>query len=97
MVIVTASLNLAPDQLEEALRMCVDHVHRSRAEPGCAAHAVSQDVEDPNHVFFVERWTDRAALEAHFLVPEGVAFSRALGAMTTSRTDIAIYDVTDPA
>ncbi|MEA2683606.1 MAG: hypothetical protein QOK05_1934 [Chloroflexota bacterium] len=93
---VTAALDLRPDQLEEALRMSVEHVLRSRAEPGCISHDVYQDVQDANRVLFMERWADRAALEAHFAVPEAVAFSRAIGGMTTTRTRLEIHDVPDP-
>ena len=92
MVIVTASIHVAADRLTEALALSLEHVHRSRLEPGCVSHGVSQDVEDPNHVIFVERWADRAALAVHFGIPEARAFSRAIGAMAVEPAQMTLYD-----
>jgi quinol monooxygenase YgiN len=72
--------------------MSLEHVRRSRGEPGCISHDVSQDVEDPTRLTFIERWQDREALAKHFVVPEAVAFARALGTMAQSRADMALYD-----
>jgi quinol monooxygenase YgiN len=35
-------------------------------EPGCISHAVHVDCENPLRLVFIEQWTDRAALLAHF-------------------------------
>ena len=83
MIIVTGSVRARPEALEEVLRLSLEHVQRSRQEPGCLLHSVHQDVEDPNRVVFVEHWADRAALEAHFRVAASRTFVMAAGALAT--------------
>jgi len=94
MIIVTGSVRARPDALADVLRLSLEHVHRSRLEPGCLLHSVHQDVEDPNHVVFLEHWADAAALKIHFAVPESSAFARALGELSTERTSIGMYEAT---
>ncbi|HEY8740443.1 MAG TPA: putative quinol monooxygenase [Candidatus Dormibacteraeota bacterium] len=91
-VIVTAALQVAPENLDQAIELSLVHVRRSRAEPGCISHGIYQAPEDPTKLLFFERWADRAALQAHFGVPEAVDFSRQLGKLATARTDLAIYE-----
>jgi quinol monooxygenase YgiN len=92
MVIVTATLQVPADRLDEAISKGLEHVRRSRAEPGCLSHDLSQSAEDPTVLTFVERWQDRDALARHFVVAEAVAFARALGALAVSRPDMTLYE-----
>ncbi|MGI8608488.1 MAG: putative quinol monooxygenase [Candidatus Dormibacteria bacterium] len=91
MVIVTAIVDLPADRVDEALALSIEHVHRSRSEPGCLFHSVSRDADDPNRLIFLENWEDRAAVQVHFVVPAALDFARALGAMATSRPDMRMY------
>ena len=93
MIIVTGSARVREDAVADALRISLEHVHRSRAEPGCLEHGVYQDAADPLRLFFFERWQDRAALDAHFAVPESGEFVTALSALTTEPPSIDIHDV----
>lgn len=92
MVIVTGSIQARPDTLDELVRVSLEHVHRSRAEPGCVSHDVHRDIEDPLRLVFVERWVDRAALLAHFAVPESGAFVRAASALADGQPEMQLYD-----
>jgi quinol monooxygenase YgiN len=69
MIVVTGSVTARPDSLEEVRRLSLEHVQRSRQEPGCISHAVHVDCENPLRLVFFEQWADRAALLAHFAVP----------------------------
>jgi quinol monooxygenase YgiN len=93
-IIVTGSVQARPDALDEVLRLSLEHVHRSRAEPGCLLHSVHRDVEDPNRLVFIEHWADRAALDAHFQVPASGAFVTGLRGLTTAPPTIEIYEAT---
>ena len=73
-VAVTGSVQARPDRIDELLALSLEHVRRSRTEPGCIRHAVHRDVEDPLRLVFVEEWADRAALLAHFSVPASRSF-----------------------
>jgi quinol monooxygenase YgiN len=94
MVIVTGSVQSRPDAIDEVLALSLEHVRRSRSEPGCLLHSVHQDVEDPLHVVFVEHWADEAALVGHFAVPASGDFVTRLGELTTGRPTIDIYTAT---
>jgi quinol monooxygenase YgiN len=94
MIIVTGSVQARPDALADVLRLSLEHVHRSRLEPGCLLHSVHQDVEDANRVVFLEHWEDGPALAAHFRVPESRAFARSLGELAAGAPAMDIYDAT---
>ena len=87
MIIVTGSATARPGNFDEMLAVSLEHVHRSRLEPGCVSHAVYHDVEHPLRVVFFEQWADRAALQAHFEVPESLTFVEALGRLTDRAAD----------
>ena len=92
MIIVTGSVRARPECLDEVLALSLEHVERSRGEPGCLLHSVHQDVEDPLHVVFVEHWADADALATHFAVPASGAFVGGLRDLTTERAQIAVFE-----
>jgi quinol monooxygenase YgiN len=92
-LIVIGSVVASEGRLDELLALGREHVARSRAEPGCLSHAVHRDVEDPNRLVFVERWTDRAALDAHFALSSSRAFVKAAAALAAGRPVIDVYEV----
>ena len=94
MIVVTGSVTARQDAFDEARRLSLEHVHRSRTEPGCISHAVHVDCENPLRLVFVEQWADRAALATHFAVPASRNFVRALGAVAAGPPTIEIYDAT---
>jgi quinol monooxygenase YgiN len=73
-IIVTGSVTGTDGTIDDMLDVSLAHVRRSRTEPGCLSHHVFRDAEDPNRLFFFERWADRAALDAHFAVPASREF-----------------------
>ena len=91
MIVVTGSVMARQDSLDEVRRLSLEHVHRSRNEPGCISHAVHADCENPLRLVFIEQWTDRAALLAHFAVPGSRDFVRALQPLAAVTT-IELYD-----
>jgi len=94
MIVVTGSVTARQDSFDEARRLALEHVHRSRGEPGCISHSVQVDCENALRLVFVEQWADRAALAAHFAVPASRNFVRALGALVSAPPTIEIYDAT---
>ena len=92
MIVVTGSVTARPETLEAVRRISLEHVHRSRQEPGCLLHSVHVDVEDPSRFVFLEHWADRDALTAHFRVPASGAFARTLGELAAQPPAIEIYD-----
>lgn len=94
MLIVTGSAQARPSTLDRALALSLDHVHRSRAEPGCLLHSVHQDVEDPNRLVFLEHWADHDALAAHFAVPASLEFVTALTDLVDGAPTLEVFEAT---
>src|ERR1700688_3943255 len=94
MIMVTGSVTAREDCLEEVRRLSLEHVHRSRKEPGCISHAVHIYCENPLRLVFIEQWADRAALSAHFAVPASRDFVRALQPLASVRSTLEIYEAT---
>ncbi len=97
MIIVIGSVQAQPDSRGAVVRLGLEHVRRSRNEPGCLLHSIHHDVEDPNRLVFIEHWADRAALDTHFQVPESGAFVAGLRGLTSAAPTIEIYESTQLA
>jgi quinol monooxygenase YgiN len=92
MIIVLGSVVAHAGRFDEALALSEEHVARSRAEPGCIAHAVHRDTENPHRLVFVERWSSREALWAHFAVPASRAFGKALAGLAVEAPTIELFE-----
>jgi quinol monooxygenase YgiN len=94
MIVVTGSVTARQDSFDEVRRLSLEHVHRSRTEPGCISHAVQVDCENPLRLVFFEQWADRAALLDHFAVPASREFVKSLQSLAAAATTIELYDAT---
>lgn len=97
MIIITGSVVVREGELERALAHSLEHVRRSRLERGCVSHAVYQDSEHPDRLFFFEEWADQAAVAAHFAVPASRAFVKALGDLATEAPRLSMYEASQLA
>jgi quinol monooxygenase YgiN len=95
MLIVTGSIAARADTFDTLHQASLEHVARSRAEPGCLEHGVAIDANDGLHLVFFERWADRAALDAHFKVPASRTFAAQAGKLAAHPPDLAIYDASE--
>lgn len=80
MIIVIGDARATPQGRDEALRLSLEHVQRSRAEAGCISHNVS-----------VEYWQDMPALQAHFGLAASKGFIAALSPLLAGRPNMKIY------
>ena len=92
MIIVFGSVVTTPDTHRAILDLSLEPVARSRAEPGCIAHNVHVDCEDPARLVFVEYWADMPALLAHFDVPASRDFVKSLRKLSPAPTEMKIFD-----
>jgi quinol monooxygenase YgiN len=91
MILVTGSILARDDTFEEVLASCLEHVERSRTEPGCISHDVHVDCQNPLRLFFFEQWADEVALRAHFAVEGSKAFVKSLKGRITETSGTQIY------
>jgi quinol monooxygenase YgiN len=94
MIVVTGSVTARAESFDEVRKLSLEHVRRSRTEPGCICHAVHVDCENPLRLVFFEQWADRAALLTHFAVPASRDFVRALQSLADQAAAIELYDAT---
>jgi quinol monooxygenase YgiN len=91
-IIVTGSVRARAETVAEVVALALEHVERSRGEPGCLLHSVHHDVEDPLRLVFVEHWADKAALAAHFAVPASGEFVTQVGALAAESPTLEMYE-----
>ncbi|MEM9733649.1 MAG: putative quinol monooxygenase [Pseudomonadota bacterium] len=85
MIYVIAELTFRPGTLESVMEEAHACIAETRKEDGCIAYDFFQSQTDENQMVFVERWRDRAALDAHFKTPHLIAWRGALMPVTTRR------------
>lgn len=81
MLIVLAKAKVGADAMPAAKAAIADMVAASNAEEGCITYAFTQDILDPGVIHIVEKWTDDAALAAHFATPHMAVFGAAIAAL----------------
>jgi quinol monooxygenase YgiN len=92
MILVVGSTEAREESMAELLALSLEHVTRSRLEPGCVSHAVHVDAENPRRLVFVEPWASREMLWQHFAVPASQAFAKQLRRMSAQAGTLEIYD-----
>ena len=91
MILVIGHALAKPDTFAEMQRISIEHVLRSRAEPGCISHEVTVDAQQPLRLVFVERWSDMAALQLHFRVDASRSFGKALAGLADGMPGMQVY------
>ena len=77
MVYVIAYLKTHPGKGAEFVSDAVPLIEGTRKEEGCIYYDLFQKPGEPDTLIFVEQWTTREALEAHFGEPHIIAFQKA--------------------
>ncbi len=92
MIVVCGAITAKSDTIAEMTRISLEHVHRSRTEPGCISHDVSIDAENPLRLIFFERWESAEALKAHFAVKASRVFWKRLQELAAEPGAMHIYE-----
>jgi len=75
MHLITARVEVREEHWDEAVALAKSHVAASRREPGCLTHDWFVAPDAQRTLVFLERWKDRAAIEAHFAEPYSQQFA----------------------
>lgn len=65
MIRLTGYIDVPADRLAAVATALPDHIALTRAEPGCLSFDVTPDPTHPGRFTVAERFTDRAAFDAH--------------------------------
>lgn len=94
MLIVSGTMRVDPDRVDDLLRAAEPVMRLTRAEEGCLAYHFAADGLEPGVVRVYEQWTDKAALDSHLLQPHTDEFRRALGGLGPRQSDVTVYEAT---
>ena len=97
MLIVTGSISARADTVDALRTLSLEHVARSRAEPGCLEHGVALDANDGLRLVFFERWEDRAGFDANLRVPASLRFAAEVAELAARPPTLAVYDASEVA
>jgi quinol monooxygenase YgiN len=92
MIIVLGSITAKAESFATLHKLGLEHVRRSRTEPGCIFHSMQVDAEDPMKLVFVEKWKDGAALAAHFKVKGSIDFVTTAREIAAAAPTIEIFE-----
>lgn len=95
MLIVTGDIVAAPGRFDALFAETRAHSIRSRGEPGCLSHDCFRDPDNPDRIVFLERWTDEAALQAHFRTPGIAQLLKAFADHAEERGTMQVYAATE--
>jgi quinol monooxygenase YgiN len=90
MIYVIATAHVRPESRDaylDAARACIA---ATRKEEGCLDYELHQSVTEPTRFVFVERWTSREALAAHFKADHLQTFRGVAKACITQPTVVEI-------
>ena len=73
---VIATARIRPERREAFLAAAKACVEETRREAGCLRYDMHESVSEPNCFVFVEEWTSKEAIDAHFERPHTIAFLR---------------------
>ncbi len=80
------------DQFIKAAQVIIEN---TRKEKGCLEYTLYQDPVNKSNFLFFERYTDQAAIDAHFAAPYFKEFGTKIGSLTRQPSEIKIYDIAE--
>jgi quinol monooxygenase YgiN len=91
MIIVQGWVRVAPGEIDRLRSAALAMAEATRQEPGCLEYSFAIDLTDANLIRIAERWSDDAALAAHFASPHMASFNQALGGARIEAASVKAY------
>jgi quinol monooxygenase YgiN len=91
-IVVVGSFTAKPGKEREAEEAFLALVEPTHGEEGCILYALHRGVDNPERLAFVERWSSRAALDAHLGSPHVQGALSRLPELFDGGGDIVIYE-----
>jgi quinol monooxygenase YgiN len=67
---VIAEIVTSKEKAEELRNLLVPYADKSAKEPGCLKYVLMEVIAEPGRFLTYERWTNKAALDAHMTTPD---------------------------
>lgn len=95
MIVVIGSFRIPPSMVDVIRPAMETMMIGSRAEEGCIEYSYALDVFDPGLVRVLEKWRDKAALEAHLRTVHIAEWRAQCSALAVSERELTGYDTKD--
>lgn len=91
MLIIEGWLKLGAGEFDRIADAARELVAATNREDGCLLYAFSRDVDDPDLIRIVERWTGDEALAGHSASAHVAAFNKVMAGVKREGADIRLY------
>ena len=95
MIIVAGSFRIPPSMIEVVRPVMETMILASRDEEGCIEYSYALDVLDKGLVRVIEKWRDRAALEAHFRTAHIAEWRAQVSSLAMSERELTAHEADD--
>lgn len=93
MILITGTVEVTDANRVAFIAAASRHVTLSRQEAGCISHGFFEDAMAPGTFVFVERWTDMAAVQAHFAMDYSREIVGVIRSLSERSTGVEIHEV----
>lgn len=93
MILITGTVRVRPDAVEDLRAAMEAQLSASRAEAGCIEYAYAVDVSEPGLIRVFEQWESWEALEVHFQQPHMKPWRAALQAAGIAERNLNAWEV----
>ncbi len=95
MISVIAKLAVQDGKADQTIEAFKQLLPKVAQEPGTLLYSLNRSAADPNTIVVIERYADKAALEAHSKSAHFKEFSKLLGGVLAGRPEITVFDEID--
>ena len=92
MIVVAGTLELNPEDMDEAIGYVRDVVHATNQEEGCITYGFSRDLDNAGTFHIYEEWESEAHLAAHGKAGHMTAFRKKLGALRVIDRSLKVFE-----
>jgi quinol monooxygenase YgiN len=89
-VVVVAIFRAADGKLDQLRQALVESIPAVHAEDGCELYAIHDAPDD--HIYMLEKWTRRAALDAHSAGEPVRQLGERVNGLTAAPTEVIVMD-----
>ena len=93
MIVLTGTVRIPADKLEQARPLMRAVIEATRQEDGCLFYSFGEDVLDPGLIHVFEIWRDEAALHGHHTAPHFLAWREQRDTLGMSDRNMSAHTV----
>ena len=93
MLVISAQIELAPEDTAAYIAGAKKVIEPTRAEDGCQLYAMAQDITNPNTIWISEQWESESHLFAHLATPHITEFLQLSAGLTITNMNVIRYEV----